>query len=372
MDMKRIGLFLVCWLAAMNAQAAGLALRDYSASGLGAANAVVAGAGDVSAAAYNPAGLAWQDGVQGMVSIDGRYRNSSVDLGAVGIAPNRGAVGSLSYLYMAWMPHDYNLGISLAYNRAYEASNEWAVAFPGAADWTTLSLNRLSFDAIYRSSSSLAVALGGDWYMSTATMIQGAQTFNARAKNAFGGHLSLKWKFAPTWALGAMLRKGATVKISDAAAQSMRLTLPDEFTLGLSKDFADRFRFEVDADWTRWSKLKDFNVTSGATVLQSHPLSLKDSLSVMAGFTWFWRENTEFRFGYAYQQGIQKSTGFNPVAADQTGHRLAIGMGGNVINVRIDLAYSYIFYPKLTVTGPFAGIYRDRRQTLSVAFSKEF
>lgn len=368
--MKKIGIVLLSCMFASTAQAAGFASSAYSTSGLGVANAVVAGADDVSAAAYNPSGIAWQDGIQGMFGMAVEFRNSSVKRGTA-IAPNTGTAGNLNHLYLSWMPRESNLGVSLAYNRPYDVENNWTTAFAGTGR-TLIRMDRLSLDAIYRLNSDMAFSVGGDWYLSKAEMTQPGQSFSGSGKKSFGGHVSMKWKAAPLWSVGVLARVGAKIKLSDASNRSMEIKLPDELTVGVSHDMADAFRLELDANWSRWSKLKNLNVLSGATVVQSNVLDMKDSLTMMAGLTWFWRENSQFRFGYAYEQGANSDAGFHPILADQTGHKLSLGAGGDLFGVHLDLAYAYTFYPKSTVTGTYAGTYRDRRQSLALSVSKSF
>ncbi|MDT8375949.1 MAG: outer membrane protein transport protein [Mariprofundaceae bacterium] len=369
--MKGAAVAIAFCISITAAQAGGFSNPNMSASGLGVANAVVAGADDVSAAAYNPAGIAWQDGIQAMLGVDLQYRNNSVKL-ASGVGSNSGGAGNPSHLYASWMPHEGSVGISLAYNTPYELDNDWVLAFPASIGRSKLKINRLSLDAIYALNSSLAVSGGIDWYLSSVDITTPGQGFSARDSTSFGGHISMKWKPAPMWSVGALARLGSNIDFSGGTAQALSVKLPDELTVGVSYDVADAVRIELDAAWSRWSRLKDLNVMSGATVLQSHPLSMSDSLTAMLGVTWFWRENSQFRFGYAYDQEANKSAAFNPVVADQTGHKASLGAGGDMFGFHADLAYAYTFYPKRTVTGIYAGTYRDRRHSLALSVSKRF
>ncbi|MCF7821186.1 MAG: outer membrane protein transport protein [Mariprofundaceae bacterium] len=369
--MKGFFTAIACCIGMTAAHAGGFSNPNMSASALGVANAVVASADDVSAAAYNPAGIAWQDGIQAMLGVEAQYRNSSVKLNSA-VAPNRGSAGNPGHFYASWMPHDGAVGVALGYNTPYELDNDWALAFPASAGTSKLRLDRFTLDAIYAVNSSLAVAGGLDWYLSSADITLPGQSFSAKDKTGLGGHVSMKWKPAPTWSVGAMARLGSSIKFSNGLSQTLNLKLPDEFTLGVAHDIADAVRLELDAEWSRWSRLKDLNVMAGTTVLQSHLLNMNDSLTLMAGATWFWRENAQFRFGYAYDQEAAGSTGFNPVVADQTGHKASLGAGGDAFGFHADLALSYTFYPKRTVTGPFAGTYRDQRYSLALSVSKGF
>jgi long-subunit fatty acid transport protein len=76
--------------------------------------------------------------------------------------------------------------------------------------------------------------------------------------------------------------------------------------------------------------------------------------------------------GYAYDQGANRSAGFNPVIADQDGHRISLGAGGEAYGIHLDIAYIYTYYTKKTVTGAFAGTYRDRKQAVSFSVSRIF
>jgi len=370
--MKKLGAVVLCCLWITAAEAGGFAATNLSASAVGAGNAVVAASDDVSAAAYNPAGLAWQDGIRAMLGIATQYRDSSVDLGAAGIGPNLGGDANLGHFYLSWMPHESDFGVSLAYNRPYEVENDWGATFPGIAGKTKIKADRLSLDVVYRASSSLAFAAGGDWYVTAATLTQATQYFSGRDKASFGGHLGMKWKPAPTWSLGAMARLGATAQISSGANQTLEIRLPDEVTVGVAHELADAVRLELDVNWSRWSRMKDLNVNSGATVLQSNPLDMKDSVMVMAGVSWFWRENTPLRFGYVYDQAANSRTALHPALADQSGHKISLGAGGDAFGVHGDLAYTYTFYPHSTASGTFAGTYRDRRHAVMLSVSKVF
>ena len=169
-----------------------------------------------------------------------------------------------------------------------------------------------------------------------------------------------------------MLRSGATINVAGKASDSMSFKLPDQATLGIAHDFNDVWHFETDVKWTRWSALKDMSVKTAGIVTQPNALNLRDTLTVMAGLTWTWRENTQLRFGYAYDQGANKSAGFSPLLADQDGHKISAGVGADVYNMHIDLAYQYGLYNKKTATGTFAGTYRDRRQSMLLSVSKKF
>jgi long-subunit fatty acid transport protein len=369
--MKRILFFLgSLFMGSAWAYAGGFTQPDQSASAAGVANAYVATADDASALAYNPAGIAWQSGVSVTAGFRMNWRDSSVVLPAGSIGSNNGNETSIGYVYASRMPHDGRLGVGVGMSPLYKANNEWSTAFPGAAGLTKLMVDHATLDIIYAINSDMAFAVGGDWYVTRATLSQGTTTFQGNDLGGFGGHASLMWKPIPTWSTGLMFRSGSRVSISGQANNTLSFKLPDEVTAGIAHDFADVWRLEVDVKWTRWSALKDLNVSG--TSPQSNPLDLRDTVTVMSGLTWTWRQGSQLRAGYAYDQGANRSVNFNPVIADQDGHRISLGAGGDAYGVHMDLAYTYTYFTKNTVTGPNAGTYRDRKQAVNFSVSKTF
>jgi long-subunit fatty acid transport protein len=370
--MRRILFVLSLFIGGAWAHAGGFAQPDQSASAAGVANAYVATADDTSALAYNPAGIAWQSGVSVTAGLRMGFRDSSVSLPAGSVAPNDGNETAIGYAYASWMPHDSRFGAGIGISPLYQVNNDWRTAFPAAAGVTKLTVDHGTLDIIYAISSDLAFAAGGDWYVTRATLSQGVQNFQGNDLTSFGGHVSLMWKPIPAWSVGLMLRSGSRISISGQANDKLSFKLPDEVTAGIAHDFDDVWRLEADVKWTRWSAMRDLNVSTAGVVSQSNPLNLRDSLTVMTGLIWTWRQNSQFRMGYAYDQGANRSTSFNPVIADQDGHRISLGAGGEAYGIHLDLAYTYTYYTKKAVAGAFAGTYRDRKQSVSFSVSRTF
>jgi len=370
--MKRfISVTISIMLASTTAYAGGFSQPDQSASAIGVANAFVATADDPSAVIYNPAGMAWHSGISVMAGVVLPYRDSSVRVPA-GVGPNNGTEPTVGSIFATWAPIDSYWSAGFGFAPLYLANNEWSDAFGAAAGITKITVDHATIDAAYAINSSLALGLGADWYVTRANLTQGAQSFDGNDFASFGGHASLKWKFMPSWSLGLMARSGSKITISGQTADELSFTLPDEFTAGIAHDFADVWRLEVNGKWTRWSSLDNLNVVTGGVVTQANRLDLKDTFTIMTGLTWTWRPDSQFRIGYAYDQGANRSAGYHPVIADQDGHKLSLGAGGSFMHMHFDLAYSYTYYQKATTTGAFAGTYRDRRQTIALSAIKHF
>lgn len=378
--MKRMIIFLAaCLIGGTSVRAGGFEQPNQSAAAAGVANAFVATADGASALGFNPSGIAW---LSPGVHIEGGgymdYRDSSVRLPSV-VAPNEGIETLAGSFFAVWVPASSRFSAGWGMAPLYQVTNNWEKAFPGAAGVSgtsgtvAITAHHATADIVYAINSSLSMGLGADWYVTRVTMRQGtAPSFVGDDFAGFGGHVSMTWKPMPAWSIGLMARSGASVNISANAGEKMAFKLPDQFSVGIAHDFADVWRLETDVKWTRWSSLKDLNVTSGAAIVQLNQLDLRDTLNVMAGLTWTWRENSQFRIGYAYEQAASRNTTFNPALADQDGHRISLGFGADLFDAHMDLAYQYVFYKNRTVTGPYAGTYRDRRQTLMLSGSKTF
>jgi len=358
--------------------AAGFEVQDFSASATGMANAFTAQADDPSAMAYNPAGIAWQPGTGLMVGAAGFLRNASAKI-AAGVASNQGKDPTLVHFYATWMPLDGHWGAGFSVNTPFLLDNLWGSSvFAGQATRTRVEPIRASADIVYAVDSRLALAVGGDYYYSTGDISSSVNNFSGNDRFAIGGHASLMWKFYPGWSLGVMYRFNPTVTISGSnittfsSAASTQFNLPDSFRAGLAWDFSDALKFEVDGTWTGWSQLSDLNIS--ALNGQLIPLNLQDSFGLMAGVRWSWMENSQLRFGYAFDQAAGRDTGFNARVADANRHRISFGLGGDIFSAHLDFAYILTFIPSRTIAGsaPFNGEYRDIQHTLMLSFSTYF
>lgn len=355
--------------AASSAQAGGFEQVNQSAAAAGVANAFAATANDASALAYNPAGIAWlREGVNVTGGITMNYRNSSLK-SATGVFSNTGTEPTAAYIYAAWTPRNGNLAAGFGFSPLYQVNNSWMDAFPATGGISKITVDHTMADVVYALNSDLALGMGADWYFTRATMSQGGSNFKGSDIGSFGGHASLLWKPLPEWSLGLVYRSGSKVK-AKGQGSSLSFKLPDQATAAIAYNITDVLRFETDVKWSRWSVLKDMNVTGAVT--QTNALNLRDTLTAMAGLTWTWRENVQVRMGYAYEQGANRTLNYNPVIADQDGHRITLGGGGDLMGVHADLATQYVFYSKKTATGAYAGEYRDRRMAIALTVSKHF
>ncbi|MDX8413392.1 MAG: outer membrane protein transport protein [Mariprofundales bacterium] len=357
---------LIIWLVQCTiASASGLGAPDKSASGLGVANAMTASADDASATVYNPAGIAWLPGIHFMAGSILRWRNAGYN--PAGALKNSGV--NTGHGYLTQMKHGSNWGGSLGWSMPLAVNNNWS-----NYGRTSLRVNRINASLITAIDSTLAIAIGPDWYFGNLDLTDNkGNAFTSSANNGFGGHISAMWKPLPAWSFGALYRSSASMRFSGSNG-SATIKLPDSARFGAAYRLRNNIRLEVDGRWTHWKKLAQLSVYSNSSALLiGHNLALRDTFDVMTGVTWNWRQDTRFRFGYAYEQGASKSSSFDPAVTDLSGHRLSMGAGSDLFGVHLDAAYSYKFQPSTTATGNAgSGKLTHRRQSLGVSISQYF
>jgi len=369
---KKIVLYIgVSCLFLQQAQAAVFENKDWTTAGAGSANAMVASADDVSVALYNPAGLAWQEGVQLMVGNQSRYQNNNVKRGALTYEADL-ELGSRNTFALTWMPKGGSIGVAVSSAAPYVSRENWSAAFPSLGG-INLNARRYSADVLWRVNNTLGVAAGIDIYDTQLSLSSGGASFSASDLSEVAGHLGLRWEFLPFWALGVHYRQGAVSTVSNSLNDSIDLQFPDELTIGLSHGVSDdEILLELDVKRTKWSTFNNLLVANNGVASQNISVDLRDTTDVMLGMTWFWRENTQLRFGYAYEQGANQSVGYQPMLADLSGHKLTAGFGGAFATMHFDVAYTASFYNDLTVAGPYAGRYIDARYSFMFSLSKKF
>jgi len=366
-----VGLMLASF-SGTQAWAAALAHDDLTAAGAGAANAVVAGADDLSAAFYNPAGLAWQEGVQAMIGSQSRTKNINATVAGQSYEGD-GSTPDLTTFAISWLPKGEILGAAASIATPYALNTNWGNAFPTQLGATSLVFQRYAVDAFWRLDNTLAVALGLDWYDTNVTLNNSTTSFSGSAWSKTAAHASLRWQFSPSWLLGIHFRQGADVDVVNGANAHVNIALPDELTLAVAHDlWDDEMRIELDVKRSNWSSFKNLNVVDNGVTSQSLPVNLKDTTDVALGAIWFWRQNTQLRFGYGYKQAANDLNSYQPAIGDQAGHRLSIGFGGMMSGMHLDMTYSGVISPAVNVAGNYAGKYNDTTTSMMFSLTKKF
>ncbi|MDX8381389.1 MAG: outer membrane protein transport protein [Ghiorsea sp.] len=369
----KIGLaaLLSCSFSLPSAYAAVFANYDLTPVGAGAANAVVAGTGSISDAIYNPAGLAWQDGVEAMIGSQTLYRNNAVELNG---SVNSGDLNlpSAEIFAISWMPKGGSWGISGSLSIPYSAKNDWSFSFP-TLNLMSLNMKRYSTDIIWRGSNSLGIAAGMDVYDTSLSLNTSGSSFSGSDWSDVGAHMGIRWEFTPFWTLGVHYRQGVKANPSNSVGDIAHINLPDEWSVGLAHSMRDdEILLELDVKRSAWSSFDSLNVSNNGVNSQTNLFNLKDTTDAMLGMTWYWRNDTQLRLGYAYEQGASQSAGYQPLLSDLTGYRISAGFGGMMATMHLDVTWTGSFYSHHDVAGAYAGRYTDSRNSFMFSLSKKF
>jgi|KBSMisStandDraft_5_1062788.scaffolds.fasta_scaffold92973_1 long-chain fatty acid transport protein len=370
------------------ASAAGFALIEQSASGMGNAFAgAAATAEDASTIFYNPAGMSLLQGTQvtiGAHAIDlsAKFSNSgssSIPLGAqlIGSQPggNGGDAGGLAVvpnLYFAMPIGDrlnFGIGINAPFGLVTEYDDNWIGRFQGIkSELTTYNINpALSFKV----NDTFAIGAGVNYQhldanLTNAVLLPGAP-IEGRAEvdandDAWGWNVGVLFQPSPSTKIGASYRSKLEYKLEGtttvnlvngvpiaaaSGATTADVTLPDSFSLSLAQRLNDKWEFLADATFTRWSEINRINIvnSTNGTLRESLLLDFDDTWRYSIGANYKLNEKWTLKGGVAYDQTPVKGATTRSVRLPDTDRTwLSLGAGLKVQQSgKLDFAYSHIF-----------------------------
>ncbi|HIP07472.1 MAG TPA: hypothetical protein EYG66_06390 [Mariprofundaceae bacterium] len=351
--------------------AATFANDDLTPTAAGVANAVVAGSGHLTDAFYNPSALAWHEGVQAMFVNQTRYRTTKVDIAGVGYDGDTKPKIEDAFA-VSWLPRGGSLGVAGSISTPYASRSNWSTAFP-TLGFMDLEVRRYALDTFWRVNNTLGVSAGLDIYDTSLRLNSSGAVFSGSDWSDVGAHAGLRWQFMPFWTLGVHYRQGGNLSASNNAGDVAAMRLPDELNIGIAHNLMDdEMLVELDVKRSTWSSLTSLNVSNNGVNSQTNVANLRDTTDVRLGATWFWRHDTQLRFGYAYEQGANQAVGFQPLLADLTGHKISLGFGGMMSTMHLDVTWTGAWYNDLDTTGVYAGKYSDERYNFMFSLSKKF
>ena len=333
--------------AAGVAQGSGFQLMEQNASGLGNAYAGQAAAAEnASTIFWNPAGMTRLPGRQASGAIN--FIKPQSEFSNTGSAPatplnalggNGGDAGDLAVVpnaYLSWQlsPQWWvGLGVTVPFGLKTEYDPTWIGRFQGrTAEIKTIDVNP---SVAFKVSDAVSIGAGIS-YQKAEVKFQRATLLGAPFPVGTEGNIDLNiddsswgWNLGALFTVAPSTRVGLTYRSAIEhdfegplrvtgpggiliAAPDSRLTaeLPATLSVGVAHQVNPRWEILGDVTWTQWSSIKSLPLiatstsavgASGAT-LDTFNFQFRDTYRIGVGANWSWRNDTQLKFGIAYDR----------------------------------------------------------------------
>ena len=392
--------------------AAGFQLIEQNASGLGNAYAgQAAAAEDASTLFFNPAGMAYLPGKQGVVAghiiiPSAKFSNTASTAAAGGFAlgPNGGDAGDAAFvpnLYFTWTldpKWSVGVGVNAPFGLKTDYDSNWVGRFHALK--SEVKSYNVNPSIAFKANDNVSIGFGLNWQRVEAELTKavnytavgaGAGIGVAPATegsnkitgndNVWGFNLGAIFKAGPNTNIGLAYRSSMKYTLSGSAAFFGRpaalqaalgapalaaqigdspitadIKLPASFSFAVKHQINSKWDVLADATRTQWSSIQALNIVRNTGfVLESVPFNWRNTWRVGLGFNYRPNQPWTVRFGVAYDQTPTSDTFRIPRIPDQDRTWLAIGAQYKVSQAgAIDFGYAHLFVknPTLNMNGP--------------------
>jgi long-chain fatty acid transport protein len=365
---------------ACNAHAAGFALIEQSASGLGNAYAGAAAvAEDASTIFFNPAGMALLPDNQFVMA--GHLIKPTIEFsGSVSpdVGGNQGGdAGSWALVPSTYVAHKLTprlhagLGINAPFGLKTEYDDDWVGRFQAIkSEAKVININP---SIAWKLSENLAIGAGLNVQRMEATLSNRisplAPTSLARIEASdygWGYNLGLLWQPGGNTRLGLAYRSGVDyalegrIKVKDSGLLAngpikADMSLPATASLSVFHKLSASVDLLADFTWTGWRSFDRLTIAyANGTLISSTPENWENIMRYSIGATWHVNGKLSLRGGVAYEDAPMSDAFRTPRIPD--GNRTWLAFGGQYRLSRqgsVDVGYAHLFFsdPKLDITG---------------------
>jgi long-chain fatty acid transport protein len=353
--------------------ALGIRLPDQDAFATARGDAFVATADNPSAVYYNPAGISQLHGVNASIGGYGILLNDHFENGAGASVNTRQKLQGIPQLFVTanWSNFPVTLGLGLY--SPYGLGLEWPDNAPFLVSPNFPVKGQIEYYTInpvlaWKPYKTLSISAGPTFNHAESDLRflpfgLTSDNFRFRGRDdAIGFNAGILWKPLKKHSFGVTYRSETTMDFQGHADTAVRERFPNPFTESASTRFAfpqnvtfgysfrpnKKWNFEVDADWTDWSRLKmlTLNKPSG---IQTVPLNWSSSWMYEFGATRYFKHGWHVSGGYIYSENSVQSANFNPVVPDSDRHVFSIGVGKKYRHLSWDATYQLAYGPDRTV-----------------------
>lgn len=387
-------------------QAAGFALIEQNASGLGNAYAGAAAvAEDASTIFFNPAGMTQLPDRQFVVvghlikpkmEFSGTVTPGAIGGGQGGDAGDLAFVPNAYYAFRVTPQVHFGIGLNSPIGLKTEYDPGWIGRYQAIkSELKTVNLNP---SVAYKISDTWSVGAGLNIQRIEAelTNLTGVGLAKVQGDDyGWGFNLGALWQVEPNTRLGLSYRSAVDYKLDgDASFSGMpalngditaKLTTPDSASLSVFHKLSQKWDVLADITWTGWSNFDKLAIyrTSGA-LLSYTPENWQDILRYSLGATWHMSDKLSLRGGIAYDEAPVSDRYRTPRIPD--GARTWVAVGGQYRLSRqgaLDVGYAHLFVndPELNAAAPatlitpantLKGDYQSQVDILSVQYTHSF
>lgn len=405
----------------LNSHAAGFALSEQNASGLGNAYAgAAAAAEDASTIFFNPAGMTYLEGSQivgalHLIRTTGDFDNrNSQPAGVQPLGNEGGDFGSLAAIPNFYYKQDINdqlkvgLGIGTPFGLKTEYDKNWLGRFQALkSELKTVNINP---SLAWRLSEqwSFGFGISAMWAQAELTSAVNlgatASTINNKGKDwGFGYNLGAIYQITPDTRLGLAYRSKVEQHLKGDARSPFTalngvpgstlntditadLTLPETLSLSSFSRLDDHWDLLADITWTRWSQFQTLSIlrdNGSNTLIGSTQEHWNNTLRYSVGLNYRYSDSIKLRTGVAYdQEAIDNDRRTSRIPGND---RLWLSFGASwqySPQTRLDAGYAHLFIKEASIyddqrtPGPSKGLidgkYDGSADILSLQFTHQF
>ncbi|MDO9635757.1 MAG: outer membrane protein transport protein [Thiobacillus sp.] len=375
--LNRLAAGLMLMGCAPLASAAGFALIEQNASGLGNAYAgQAAAATDASTIFFNPAGMTYLPDRQvvmagHLILPQARFSGSSNIGGG-----NGGDAGGLAFVpnaYFAFrLTPDVHLGVGV--NAPFGLATEYDPTWAGRtqaikSELKTINLNpSIAWKA--RESLSLGAGLSLQYAEATLSNLAGVNGVATVKGDDFGWgfNLGALWQVSPVTRVGLAYRSEVEYTLEGDASFSVSTflnsqvtadtTLQDSASLSLYHKQEERWDILADITWTGWSDFRELRVvTNGGAALVQTDHNWRNTWRYSLGANYRYSDRLTLRGGVAFDQRAASDTFRTARIPDEDRTWVALGAQYRMSpTMVIDVGYAHIFVSDASINKPENGV----------------
>ncbi len=371
----KIAMISLALLVSSNVNAAGFALAEQSASGMGNAYAGAAAiAEDASTIFFNPAGMTYIDGTQAvgalhLIKPNIEFKNTDVVVGDEG--PNAGDLAFVPNMYFMTEiapAIKVGVGVNVPFGLKTEYDDQWIGRFQ--ADKSELKTININPSIAFKISDQLSFGAGLSLMRAEATLTRsvnfgGAGVGDIEIKGddwGYGFNLGAIFQFTADTRVGLAYRSKVKQKLEgeakftrpalvpNAGAASdgdvtASINLPETFSASIFSRVTNKWDVMSDVTFTRWSRFEELRVVrDNGSTLTVTPQNWDNTMRYSIGVNYHYSDTVKLRAGLAYDEEAIKNESRTARIPGNDRKWISLGAGWKMTSVStLDIGYSHLF-----------------------------